>query len=330
MDLWAHVRAGLYDEVERRAGAEYELQLGNPTHQELGPLAAMLATAANDRGRLADSLHWYRRSEDHFRDALPLFGWIAINGTILAAAQLGDLETARAAEERLAGCHFPGLEFAAGIEGVALGWLRVQEGDTHAARALWSATAIRGVEAGDILATVDALHGLARAGLVDDMPVDIEDLRGLVNGQLITAKCDYIAARLANDPERLEKAADAFAAMGCYLFAAEAYFDAGRAYRRAGDPRRATLVGRTAVILAADCQGAKTPALRSSDETVPLTDRERELALLAADGLSTKEIAERLFLSHRTVQNHLNRAYEKLGVSGRRELRQALKLPGSS
>ena len=55
-----------------------------------------------------------------------------------------------------------------------------------------------------------------------------------------------------------------------------------------------------------------------------LTRREREVAELAARDLSSREIAEQLVLSARTVENHLQRAYEKLGVRGRGELRDAL------
>ena len=49
---------------------------------------------------------------------------------------------------------------------------------------------------------------------------------------------------------------------------------------------------------------------------VPLTARERDIATLAAQGESSKEIAERLFLSVRTVNNHLQNVYSKLGVAG--------------
>jgi DNA-binding CsgD family transcriptional regulator len=53
---------------------------------------------------------------------------------------------------------------------------------------------------------------------------------------------------------------------------------------------------------------------------MPLTNREREIALLAADGLPSRVIAERLYLSVRTVDNHLARIYTKLGVTGRSQL----------
>jgi DNA-binding CsgD family transcriptional regulator len=56
----------------------------------------------------------------------------------------------------------------------------------------------------------------------------------------------------------------------------------------------------------------------------PLTDREREIAFLAANEMTSREIAERLFLSYRTVNNHLQHIYDKLGIRGRSELRNAL------
>jgi DNA-binding CsgD family transcriptional regulator len=51
-----------------------------------------------------------------------------------------------------------------------------------------------------------------------------------------------------------------------------------------------------------------------------LSDREREIAALAAAGLRSREIARRLFLSPRTVEAHLGRVYRRLGVSSRGEL----------
>jgi DNA-binding NarL/FixJ family response regulator len=56
----------------------------------------------------------------------------------------------------------------------------------------------------------------------------------------------------------------------------------------------------------------------------PLSGREREVVLLAVAGLASKDIAERLYLSVRTVNNHLQHAYAKLGVTSRASLAQAL------
>ncbi|MDE0802176.1 MAG: helix-turn-helix transcriptional regulator [Acidimicrobiales bacterium] len=61
-------------------------------------------------------------------------------------------------------------------------------------------------------------------------------------------------------------------------------------------------------------------------EPVALTRREREVAALAANGLTGPEIAGQLFLSVRTVNNHLQRAYQKLGIESRAGLADALDL----
>ncbi|MFB7719170.1 AAA family ATPase [Nocardia sp. NPDC056100] len=55
-----------------------------------------------------------------------------------------------------------------------------------------------------------------------------------------------------------------------------------------------------------------------------LTPQQREIALLAASGLTNKQIAERLFLSPRTVSTHLYQLFPKLGVTSRAALRDAL------
>jgi DNA-binding NarL/FixJ family response regulator len=45
---------------------------------------------------------------------------------------------------------------------------------------------------------------------------------------------------------------------------------------------------------------------------------------MAADGLTNREIGERLYLSHRTIGSHLYRIFPKLGVTSRAQLRDAL------
>lgn len=51
-----------------------------------------------------------------------------------------------------------------------------------------------------------------------------------------------------------------------------------------------------------------------------LTPSERRVARLAADALTNREIAERLFVSEKTVEAHLSRTFRKLGVRSRTQL----------
>jgi DNA-binding CsgD family transcriptional regulator len=63
---------------------------------------------------------------------------------------------------------------------------------------------------------------------------------------------------------------------------------------------------------------------RRPDARDQLTAQELHIAQLAAQGLSNREIGERLFLSHRTIGSHLYRIFPKLGITSRTQLRKAM------
>jgi DNA-binding CsgD family transcriptional regulator len=74
--------------------------------------------------------------------------------------------------------------------------------------------------------------------------------------------------------------------------------------------------------LLAVCGPVRTPGLATRRSL--LTAREHEVASMAAAGLTNRQIAGRLGVSVRTVGNQLQRVYEKLGVSSRLDLPDAL------
>ena len=69
---------------------------------------------------------------------------------------------------------------------------------------------------------------------------------------------------------------------------------------------------------------AVTRAPREPDALRELTPQQRQIVRLASDGLTDREIADRLFLSPRTVGSHLYRSYPKLGIASRHQFRDVI------
>jgi DNA-binding CsgD family transcriptional regulator len=117
----------------------------------------------------------------------------------------------------------------------------------------------------------------------------------------------------------LRSVSEGFEELGLALFAAEAAAQAAIAFRRSGRQASSRGAEARAWLLARRCPGVRTPAL--VELAAPeLTPRQREIAQLAAAGLSNRQIAERLTLSVRTAANHLQAVYDRLGVNRRDEV----------
>ena len=141
------------------------------------------------------------------------------------------------------------------------------------------------------------------------------------------------------DPEPFYRESVAeFAKTNMLSYLARVHLLFGEWLRREGRRREARSQLRTAYDLLSDIgchafaaraarelglSGEKTRPRRSTDDS--LTRQELQVAQLAASGLSNQEIAERLFLSHRTVASHLYHVYPKLGITSRNQLHVALR-----
>jgi ATP/maltotriose-dependent transcriptional regulator MalT len=164
-----------------------------------------------------------------------------------------------------------------------------------------------------------AYHDAVRLGnpkLVRDRLVD---LAGTFEGELIPITARHAEALANSDAAELDRVANAFDAVGSALFASEAAAQAREAHLRRGEPSLARLAAARAALLATLCPGVVTPPLATTAR-VPLTPRELAVATLAAQGLRSREIGERLGIAVRTVDNHLGAVYDKLGASGRDDL----------
>ena len=136
----------------------------------------------------------------------------------------------------------------------------------------------------------------------------------------------------------LEDATELLAPSRARLAYAKALVELGTALRRARKPARAREPLRDGLELARVC-GARGLAERARAELEAagervrhpvasgvdeLTASERRTAAMAAEGMSNREIAEALFVTKKTVETHMTRAFRKLGVSSRSELASAL------
>jgi DNA-binding CsgD family transcriptional regulator len=77
------------------------------------------------------------------------------------------------------------------------------------------------------------------------------------------------------------------------------------------------------------CGVSVTGAPAEPDALWELTPQQRQIVRLASDGLTDREIGDRLFLSPRTVSSHLYRSYPKLGVASRHQLRDLVARAGT-
>ncbi|MCK8679954.1 helix-turn-helix transcriptional regulator [Streptomyces lichenis] len=144
-------------------------------------------------------------------------------------------------------------------------------------------------------------------------------------GAAARAMADHIQALAEADGQALIRVSRQFGEMGALPLAAEAAAQAARAHRAAGQRRK----GREAWAICEDLLSGGACALpawtvnESRGDLAPLTPREREVAALAATGMSNRDIAVRLVVSVRTVENHLHRIYHKLGITARQALHRA-------
>ena len=208
----------------------------------------------------------------------------------------------------------------------ARGWAALAQGQRSAAIERLLGAAEWSSAHGQHTAELFALHDALRLGGMNAAPRLVER-SPQVEGHWAPCFAAHGAAVSDSDGAKLDAVATRFEELGAVLLAAEAAAEASAAFRQAALVGRAERCAARAGVLAQACENARTPVLDQLARPLPLTRREREVASLAAQGLSSPAIAERLYLSVRTVEGHLQRAYTKLGVSDRRTLPRLLE-PG--
>jgi DNA-binding CsgD family transcriptional regulator/tetratricopeptide (TPR) repeat protein len=248
----------------------------------------------------------------------------ALAARALAAAEMGDVGVATAAAARLHALGPAAATFLDADVERALAFAEAADGKMSAARDRLRSAAQHAEGVGAHALAAMAWHDLARLGGVRAAAGPLRRGATRVDSAWTEWRVIHVEALLSDDAVGLERAAHGFASIGAKLHALEAACQAlGVARLHTDHDAVARLVGLVAERRAA-CPDARTPASRSS-ASAELTPRERDVAELAAAGHANRVIAERLFVSQRTVENLLQRVYGKLGLAGRSQLADALR-----
>ena len=188
----------------------------------------------------------------------------------------------------------------------------------------------------------DLVEAAAHSGEKDRARAYLEQLESVAattSGSLLRATAGYARPFVANDEdaEALYRTALShdLANWPCYRGRMLLWYGRWlRRQRRVAEsraPLRAAREGFDALAFPALAETARQE-LRAAGETSPrrtpeawdqLTAQELQIAQLAAEGLSNREIGERLYISHRTVGYHLHRIFPKLGITSRGQLHAA-------
>ena len=271
-------------------------------------------------GRLDEALRFATMAvaELEWRDVVGLYG-AAVGLRAAVAAQLGQLALAA---EILAGLGPDARRVVtADLQVVeAEAWLLVAGGDEAGAAEVLAASTLAGARAANLSFAGITASTSTRLG----HPAAALDLVAAVGAapvppavRLLTAHAEALAAA---DPSALLAASAALETSGFAVAAHDAARQAAQLSRAAGT----TPLTRRADAAASRIAAGFSPSPASDGPESVLSQRELSVARLAAGRERNREIAVRLGLSQRTVENHLANVYRKLGVVGRDELRDLL------
>ncbi|MFF5288896.1 AAA family ATPase [Paractinoplanes globisporus] len=283
------------------------------------------------------------------REAGEAIVWLGVTATAgLVAAMRGETaEAARLVAELRDGDLFGHMPFATVMAQQIDGLLALFEGHSFRAYGLLASTfdpadphyhsVSRWRGAPDL---ADAAVAAGTAEHARDLLAELPELaRGLPSEMMLMAQA-YTTAVLAPGEEAERAYAEALTTLpaGCRLVRARLHLHRGR--HLLGEHRRAE--ARELLRTARDefdrlgaspwaeaARGELRAAGESSGRRLPnageqLSGQQMQIAVLASRGLSNREIAQRLFISHRTVDSHLNQILPRLGVAHRGQLAAAL------
>jgi DNA-binding CsgD family transcriptional regulator len=234
-------------------------------------------------------------------------------------ARLGDVDAAEAALRIAQADRHPTYVLVELNALLAKAWLAAARQRFHEARQFARQAVEFTREHGQLAREVQCLQTLVQFGDTSVAP-RLAELANLVEGPRAPLAARYARALDADDANQIEHVSTDFEAMGDLLCAADAAAQAATSHRRAGRSGSAMTAAARAGGLASTCGGATSPAILGARVVLPFTRREHEIAMLVAQDLTNREIAEAVSRSVRTVEGYIYRASCKAGVVRRAEL----------
>ncbi|GAA2849806.1 LuxR family transcriptional regulator [Streptosporangium fragile] len=315
-EAFAAARSGYRTAVEREASAEASL------------LAFELGICEVWAGRPGRALPHFREArallDDHVSFPIQVYVF-AEYGACLAA--VGRFEESRRVLDEITR-RLPATSNLHGRLALARIRVDVQAGGGRAEAAEAGASlGARYRSAGWFTKAVEAFYLSVRLRPSRPVAEALHEAAGHCDSELFVLFARHAQAAVGGDVDGLTAAADALEERGYNSLAREAVSTAAEFAAGRGDDRlaaRLRIRGRDLTLL---CEGYRPAWAATAGAQTTLSERERETCELAAGGMTNDAIAERLGLSKRTVANHLQRAYGKLGVRSRADLPQALGLP---
>jgi DNA-binding CsgD family transcriptional regulator len=150
----------------------------------------------------------------------------------------------------------------------------------------------------------------------------VGELLASVQSSFLDAQYRFLVAVASGSAEHLTATTDSLLAVGRTGMALTALRYASAIAKTDGDTDRATEIESRESRLLLSMERQDIDASRFAAATATLTDRETEVAIFIAQGLSNPEIASALVLSVRTVESHVHRMMRKLSVRNRRALKE--------
>lgn len=308
-----------------------ELELGKGDHERARSLleeGLALSRAYGSPDAIAVNLCFLGRLVHDEGD--PAGARALLEEALALALGAGERYSAARAREALGAVLYSLGDTAAAIEVLdeAMETARRNDDGRAAARALHELGRISRFE-GDLERSArlhhEALTLQAVAGDLPGIAASLEALAGLAARQ----ERSVFAARLSAAAQALRQA-KGYARPATSRAGVEEDLGLVRAALSAEDFDRAWAQGAALPVADAVAYAGKGRGSRTREATGwgSLTKSEREVARLVAEGLTNREIGERLFVSHRTVDTHVRHILAKLGITSRRELAVEASRPG--